>query len=111
MSSEWDIIRKHTIHGAQLVAPIKKLADVAPIIGCSHERYNGSGYPYGLKGEEIPLGARIVGVVDSYSAMRDDRPYKKPISQVEAIEELKRNSGILFDPKVVNLFLYVLENK
>jgi putative nucleotidyltransferase with HDIG domain len=110
-ASEWEIIRKHTIHGAQLVAPIKKLADVAPIIGCSHERYNGSGYPYGLKGEEIPLGARIVGVVDSYSAMRDDRPYKKPVSHAEAIDELKRNSGILFDPQVVNLFLYVLENK
>jgi putative nucleotidyltransferase with HDIG domain len=108
--SEWEIIRNHTIHGAQLVAPIKKLAHVAPIIEYSHERYNGSGYPYGLKGDQIPMGARIIGVVDSYSAMRDERPYKRPISHEEAIEELKRNAGILFDPQVVTAFLYVLNN-
>jgi putative nucleotidyltransferase with HDIG domain len=108
--SEWEIIRKHTILGAQLVSPIKKLADVAPIIECSHERYNGSGYPHGLKGEEIPLGARIIGVVDSYSAMRDERSYKKPVSHEEAIAELRRNSGILFDPQVVQVFLYVLSD-
>jgi putative nucleotidyltransferase with HDIG domain len=106
--SEWEIIRRHTVHGAQLVAPIKKLADVAPIIESSHERYDGSGYPCGLKGEQIPLGARIIGVVDSYSAMRDERPYKRPISYEEAIKELKRNAGILFDPQVVNVFLFVL---
>lgn len=108
--SEWEIVRKHTILGAQLVSPIKKLADVAPVIECSHERYDGSGYPHGLKGEEIPLGARIIGVVDSYSAMRDERSYKKPISHEEAIAELKRNSGILFDPQVVQVFLYVLND-
>lgn len=106
--SEWEIIRKHTIHGAQLVSSIKKLEDVAPLIEYSHERYDGSGYPYGLKGEEIPLGARIIGVVDSYSAMRDERPYKKPVSHEDAIDELKINSGILFDPEVVTTFLYVL---
>ena len=108
--SEWEIIRKHTLLGAQLVSPIKKLADVAPIIECSHERYDGSGYPHGLKGEEIPLGARIIGVVDSYSAMRDERSYKKPVSHEEAIAELKRNSGILFDAQVVQVFLYVLND-
>jgi putative nucleotidyltransferase with HDIG domain len=106
--SEWEIIREHTVRGAQLVAPIKKLADVAPLIEYSHERYDGSGYPYGLKGDDIPLGARIIGVVDSYSAMRDERPYKMPISYEEAVKELKRNAGILFDPQVVNAFLYVL---
>jgi putative nucleotidyltransferase with HDIG domain len=107
---EWEIIRRHTILGAQLVAPIKKLAHVAPIIECSHERYDGSGYPYGLKGEEIPLGARIIGVVDSYSAMRDERPYKRSVSHKEAIDELKRNVGILFDPQVVNAFMYVINS-
>lgn len=106
--AEWECIKSHTILGAQLVSPIKKLAHVAPIIECSHERYDGSGYPHGLKGEEIPLGARIIGVVDSYSAMRDERSYKKPASHEVAIEELKRNSGILFDPQVVNVFLYVI---
>jgi putative nucleotidyltransferase with HDIG domain len=107
-AAEWEIIRKHTRLGAQLVAPIRKLTHVAPIIESSHERYDGSGYPCGLKGEEIPLGARIIGVVDSFSAMLDERPYKGPISQAEAIAELRRNSGILFDPQVVNVFLYVL---
>ena len=92
-----------------MVSPIKKLADVAPIIEYSNERFNGSGYPYGLKGENIPLGARIIGVVDSYSAMRDERSYKKPISHNEAINELKRNSGILFDPQVVNILIDVLD--
>jgi putative nucleotidyltransferase with HDIG domain len=106
--AEWVIIRSHTILGAQLVSPIKKLAHVAPIIECSHERYNGSGYPHGLKGEQIPLGARIIGVVDSYSAMRDERSYKKPISHEEAIEELKRNAGILFDPHLVNIFIHLM---
>jgi len=106
---EWEIIRNHTILGAQLVSPIKKLAEVAPIIEYSHERYNGSGYPHGLKGDEIPLGARIIGVVDSYSAMRDERSYKKPISHEDAIEELKRNAGILFDPHVVNIFMHILD--
>jgi putative nucleotidyltransferase with HDIG domain len=109
--SEWEIVRNHTILGAQLVSPIKKLANIAPIIECSHERYNGSGYPCGLKGVDIPLGARIIGVVDSFSAMLDERPYKRSLSQIEAIEELKRNSGILFDPQVVNVFLYVLNKK
>jgi putative nucleotidyltransferase with HDIG domain len=106
--SEWEMIRRHTILGAQLVSPIEKLAHVAPIIECSHERYNGSGYPHALRGEAIPLGARIIGVVDSYSAMRDERSYKKPVSQIDAIEELKRNSGVLFDPQVVDVFLQIL---
>jgi putative nucleotidyltransferase with HDIG domain len=109
--AEWEIIKRHTILGAQLVSSIKKLADVAPIIESSHERYNGSGYPHGLKGEEIPMGARIIGVVDSYSAMRDERSYKKPISHKEAIEELKRNSGILFDPHVVNVFIHIVDKE
>jgi len=106
---EWEIIKRHTMLGAQLVSPIKKLANVAPIIECSHERYNGSGYPHGLKGEQIPFGARIIGVVDSYSAMRDERSYKKPVSHEDAIEELKQNSGILFDPHVVNVFMHVID--
>lgn len=109
--SEWDVIRKHTLLGAQLVSSIKKLANVAPIIESSHERYDGSGYPYGLCAEQIPLGARIIGVVDSYSAMRDERSYKKPIGHEAAIQELKKNAGVLFDPQVVTVFLHVIHNK
>jgi len=107
---EWEIIKKHTIMGASLIAPIKKISDVAPIVEYSHERYDGCGYPYGKKGEEIPIGARIISVVDSFSAMRDDRPYKKPYSIEQAIDELKRNSGSMYDPKIVDAFLYILES-
>jgi len=108
--SEWEIIRSHTTLGAQLVSPVKKLANVAPLIEYSHERYDGSGYPHGARGEEIPLGARIIGVVDSYSAMCDERPYKTSLSHEEAVEELKRNSGILFDPQVIDVFLKVVDD-
>ncbi len=104
--AEWHIIKQHTVHGAQLVSSIKKLEGIAPIIEYSHERYDGSGYPYGLAGDQIPIGARIIGVVDSYSAMRDERPYKKTINHEDAVDELKRNAGILFDPEVVN-YLFV----
>jgi hypothetical protein len=102
--SEWEVIRKHTILGAQLVAPIKKLADVAPIIECSHERYDGTGYPHGLKGDEIPFGARIVSVVDSYSAMRDERSYKIN-GHKDAMDEIKQNSEF-FMTSDKRLFIY-----
>ena len=106
---EWEIIKQHTIMGAGLIAPIRKISKVAPIIEYSHERYDGRGYPHGLYGDKIPIGARIISVVDSFSAMRDDRPYKKPFSIEQAIDELKRNSGSMYDPKIVDAFLYILE--
>ncbi|MBI4731636.1 MAG: HD domain-containing protein [Chloroflexi bacterium] len=106
---EWDIIYQHTRRGAEIIAPIKKLEAVAPIIASSHERYDGLGYPMGIKGEEIPLGARIVAVVDSFSAMISERPYKKPYTVNKAIHELKRNIGKMYDPAVVQAFLEVLE--
>jgi len=108
-SHEWEIIKQHTIMGANLIAPIKKISHVAPIVEYSHERYDGLGYPHGIKGEEIPIGARIISVVDSYSAMRDERPYKKPFSNDQAIDELKRNSGTMYDPKIVDAFLDIIE--
>ncbi len=108
-NTEWDLIKKHTIMGARLVAPIKKISNVAPIIEYSHERFDGLGYPHGIKGSEIPIGARIISVVDSFSAMRDERPYKKPFSFEKAIDELNRNAGSMYDPKIVKAFLHVLE--
>ncbi|MEJ2485483.1 MAG: HD domain-containing protein [Anaerolineales bacterium] len=107
---EWAVIRTHPKIGADLVAKVNKLGHISPIIEYSHERYNGSGYPYGAKGEEIPIGARIVGVVDSYSAMTDRRVYKEPLSHEDAIIELKQNSGILFDPDVLTAFFKVIGN-
>jgi len=104
-ASEWEVVHKHPDLGADLIAPIKKLSKVAPIINCSHERYDGKGYPRGLIKDEIPLGARIVSVADSYSAMKDKRPYKEPLSDEMAIQELIDNSGIMYDPLVVDAFL------
>jgi putative nucleotidyltransferase with HDIG domain len=107
--SEWEIIIQHPKLGSEMISPIKKLSHIAPIIEYSHERYDGSGYPYGAAKEEIPLGARIVSVVDSFSAMMDERPYKKPMKYIDAVEEIRGNSGTLYDPKVVAAFFEILD--
>jgi HD-GYP domain-containing protein (c-di-GMP phosphodiesterase class II) len=98
--AEWDIMKTHTTRGSKLISPITKLSDVAPIIEYSHERFDGYGYPHGLKGE---------AVVDSFSAMRDKRPYKEPYSLDKTVKELKDNSGKMYDPKVVEAFLQILD--
>lgn len=108
---EWEIIHKHPEIGAHLVYQIKKLSNVAPIVLHSHERYDGKGYPHSLKGEEIPLGARIVAVVDAYSAMITDRVYRSAMSIKDAIQELKRYSGTQFDRKVVDVFIDYLDKE
>jgi HD-GYP domain-containing protein (c-di-GMP phosphodiesterase class II) len=102
-------MKRHPIIGARIVAPVKKLANVAPIISAHHERFDGNGYPNGLKGEEIPLGARLLSVVDAYGAMTDNRLYRNAHTHAEAVVELQRCSGSQFDPKVVEAFLRVLD--
>ncbi len=106
---EWVEMRKHPVIGYNILAPIKKMSNVGPIILAHHEKFDGTGYPNGLKGEEIPLGARILTVVDSYIAMTDNRIYRKSRTHEEAINELIACSGTQFDPKVVNLFLDLLK--
>jgi putative nucleotidyltransferase with HDIG domain len=105
---EWEIIYQHPKLGAKMIAPIKKLSHIAPIIEYSHERYDGSGYPYGVSKDEIPLGAQIVAVVDSFSAMMDERTYKAPMKLSDAIDEISKNSGILYNPEVVSAFFQVI---
>lgn len=109
--AEWKIVHTHPTLGAELISPIKKLTGVSPMIESSHERYDGLGYPHGKKGEEIPLGARIISVVDSYSAMLDKRPYKEPYSKDRIIFELKENSNKMYDPKVVEAFLKIIQTE
>ena len=107
--SEWDVIKTHPDIGANLIRPIKQLAHISPIIKYSHEWYDGNGYPDGIRGDQIPLGARIVAVVDAFSAMMDKRVYKDANSLEETLEELRRFSGTQFDPQVVDAFLKVVE--
>jgi len=100
-AEEWKAMRKHPAIGADVVARIGRLADVAPIIRGHQERYDGSGYPEGLAGERIPLEARIVGVADAYDAMVSDRPYRERMTIDDALAELHRCAGTQFDPDVV----------
>lgn len=106
---ERETMRRHPEIGARIVEPVRKLESVVPIIRAHQEKYDGSGYPDGLSGEEIPLVARIISVADAYVAMTDDRVYRKARQPKEAIQEMKRCSGSQFDPKVVKAFLKVLK--
>jgi putative nucleotidyltransferase with HDIG domain len=108
---EWVIMKSHPDIGSEILAPIKKMTHVRPLIRSHHERYDGTGYPDGLKGEEIPLGSRILTVVDSYIAITDDRVYRKRRSREEAIQELQKNKGSQFDPKVVDVIIGILNGK
>jgi HD-GYP domain-containing protein (c-di-GMP phosphodiesterase class II) len=106
---EWEEMRRHPVYGEQMLAGKEFLADAAKLVLAHHERHDGSGYPNRLKGEGIPIEARIIAVVDSYDAMTSDRPYRLALPQGEACWELRRNAGTQFDPRVVEAFLTVLE--
>ncbi|MCX6034202.1 MAG: HD domain-containing protein, partial [Chloroflexi bacterium] len=110
-SQEWDSMKRHPKIGADIVAPVNKLIHVAPIIIAHHEKFDGSGYPYGLKGDQIPIGARILAVVDAYVAITDERVYRKARSHKEAMAELVKHSGSQFDPTVVDAFLKLVGEK
>ncbi|MCH8346034.1 MAG: HD-GYP domain-containing protein [Chloroflexi bacterium] len=103
--SEWVEMKRHPELGHQIINEIDLLRDAAVVIHAHHERYDGRGYPRGLKGEEIPQGARIYAVVDAYVAMTSHRPYRKTLPHRKAIEELVRNANSQFDPEVVRAFL------
>ncbi len=101
---EFKVIRDLPTKSAELIRPVEFLRPVLPIILYHHEKYDGTGYPSGLKKEQIPLGARIMAVVDAFEAMIRGRPYKKKLTIDEAMAELKQHSGTQFDPKVVQCF-------
>lgn len=105
---EWNIMKLHPTVGANMVKSLKKIEHIAPDIFSHQEKYDGSGYPLGLSGEQIPLGARILAVVDAYEAMTHDRVYRKARSHQEAVKELRQLEGKHFDPVVVESFLYSL---
>ena len=102
---EWRVMKGHPVIGAQIVAPFDFFADGAVIVRHHHERCDGSGYPDGLMGGAIPLGARIVAVVDVYDALTSDRPYRAALSSRDATVELHRQAGHTLDADVVEVFL------
>ena len=107
--AEWMFMRKHTIIGERILSSAPALATAAKIVRATHERWDGGGYPDGLAGADIPLGARIIAVCDAYDAMTSNRPYRTAMSPEGAVAELKRYSGTQFDPKVVKAFLTGLD--
>ncbi|MEA1964531.1 MAG: HD-GYP domain-containing protein [Candidatus Aerophobetes bacterium] len=105
---EWAKMKKHTAIGADILTRIDSFREASRIVYYHHERYDGQGYPEKLKGEEIPIGARILSVIDAYDAITSKRPYRSASSAQEAIEEIKKNTGTQFDEKVVKVFFKVL---
>ncbi len=110
-AEEFEVIKTHPEAGEQILAPVPFLANVREIVRHDHERWDGTGYPDGLRGAQIPIGARIVLVVDAYHAMISDRPYRKAMGEAEAIKELGANAGSQFDPAVVQALQKVLSDQ
>ena len=106
---EWLEMKRHSELGYQILNGIDFLHEAADIVYSHHERFDGKGYPRGLKGEEMPLGARVFAVVDAYDAMTSRRPYREAMPQDDALEEVLRNSGTQFDPIIVTAFLRMIE--
>lgn len=103
--AEWEQMRLHPVHGATIVARFNTYVDGYSLVRHHHERWDGGGYPDGLVGEEIPLGARILAVADTYDALTSNRPYRSAMSHVRAIEILTSGAGTQWDPRVVNAFV------
>jgi HD-GYP domain-containing protein (c-di-GMP phosphodiesterase class II) len=108
---ETELMRRHPIYGASILEPSPALRPLAPIVLAHHENYDGSGYPNGLKGERIPLGARIILVSDAYEAMTSDRIYRKAIGHEKAMEQLHKYQGVQFDPRVVAALTQLLDKR
>lgn len=107
---EWEKIRTIPLKSAELIQPANFIEGVTDIVRQYRERFDGKGYPYGVRGENITLGARIMAVADAFDAMTSDRPYRVALSKESAIEEIKKQSGSQFDPHVVDIFLQIIEN-
>ncbi|WP_349672016.1 HD-GYP domain-containing protein [Lacrimispora sp.] len=97
---EWAAMKKHPQTGAQILSKSRHLNELKDIVLHHHERYDGNGYPYGLKGDEIPVGSRIISICDSVDAMTSDRGYRDAYSLKYCYEEIKRNLGIIYDPRI-----------
>ncbi|MBI1886658.1 MAG: HD-GYP domain-containing protein [Chloroflexi bacterium] len=110
-SEEWDAMRLHPAAGHEILSGVEFLGSAAEVVYAHHERYDGTGYPRGLAGDQIPLGARIFAVADAFDAMISDRPYRKGMAPTKALAEILENSGSQFDPEVVHAFLKVYHKR
>jgi len=108
---EWEMVKKHVTWGKEIISTNKELEDLIPLVELHHERYDGKGYPYGLKGENIPKLARLLCIIDSFDAMTTERPYQKTKSFEEAIQELRDCSGNQFDAKYIEPFIKLIEER
>lgn len=106
---EWAVMREHPAIGAQIVSPMRFLAGAVEIVRTHHERWDGGGYPLGLRGEDIPLASRIFAVVDSFDAMTSDRPYRAAMPLDRALGEVRDGAGTQFDPGVAGAFLELVD--
>jgi putative two-component system response regulator len=106
---EYRLLKQHPEAGARIVAPMRFAREVAPIILGHHETWDGRGYPHGLRGAEIPTGARIVAIVDAYDAMTTDRPYRGALSRERTIQRLRSRSGVQWDPDLTAIFIKLVE--
>jgi HD-GYP domain-containing protein (c-di-GMP phosphodiesterase class II) len=102
---EWLVMRRHPSFGAMIMRPSARLHPLIPVVKSHHENFNGSGYPLGLKAEQIPLMSRIISVADTYATITEGRVYRQPSSKAEALRELLRYSGRQFDPDIVSLMV------
>jgi HD-GYP domain-containing protein (c-di-GMP phosphodiesterase class II) len=109
-AEEQSLVRQHPVLGAEIIDSVNSLKQETQAILHHHERYDGTGYPYGLKGLAIPLESRILAVADAFDAMTSERPYRDVLNMRDALEELYSNAGSQFDPRVVEAFLMVLDD-
>ncbi len=107
---EYRLVRNHPVLSHKIIEPVDFPYNVKPLVRHHHERIDGSGYPDGLVGDEIPLGARIIGIADAYEAMTSDRPYRKALTRAAAVAELKRCAGTQFDAGLVSSFIEILDD-
>jgi len=108
---EWDLVKQHPIMGEEILKPVMSEEEMLAVVKQHHERYDGKGYPQQLSGDEINVFAAIVSVADAYHAMTSDRSYRQALSHEEAVEELKKNRGTQFHPKIVHIFLEILKEE
>lgn len=109
-NEEYEIMQGHVVQSINIIKHIPNLIDTVPVVISHHERYDGKGYPRGIKGEQIPILGRVICIADSFDAMTTDRPYRKGLSLEQAVYELRKNSGTQFDPNLVEIFINMVTN-